>query len=85
MFLQERNTFINDQGILSPSERPLTTWKLREQADSVVDAPSLEAVTTDRTGKVLGRWNVEGGKATHTGSVVRSVGRAVLFAQREPS
>ncbi|KAG7527946.1 hypothetical protein FFLO_06488 [Filobasidium floriforme] len=71
MFLQERNTFINDQGILAPSERPLTTWKLREQADSVVDAPSLEAVTTDRTGKVLGRWNVEGGKATHTGSVVR--------------
>lgn len=85
MFLQERNTFINDQGILSPSERPLTTWKLREQADSVADAPSLEAVTTDGTGKVLGRWNVEGGKATHTGSVVRSVGRFVVFVRPEPS
>jgi len=74
MFLQERNTFISDQSILSPSERPLTTWKLKEQADSSSIPASLEAVTTDKAGKTLGRWSLEQrGKANQTGKVVRLV------------
>lgn len=74
MFLQERNTFINDQAILAPSERPLTTWKLREEADNQATATALEAVTTDRAGKVLGRWTVgETGKAQQNGQIVRWV------------
>jgi len=65
MFLRERHTFISDQAILSPSERPLTTWKLQDDARELSGAKPLEAVTTDASGKILGSWTI-GNDMVHT-------------------
>jgi hypothetical protein len=65
MFLRERHTFLSDQAILSPSERPLTTWKLQDNAKESSSTSPLEAVTTDASGKILGSWTV-GEDTVHT-------------------
>jgi hypothetical protein len=73
MFLQTRRTFISDQGLLATSERPLTVWKLKEgvvKGEQAVEE-DMEAVTTDSSGKVLGRWVVKDGLHSQEGSVVR--------------
>lgn len=80
MFLAPRSTYISDPSLLTPSERPLTTWKLMDQVNPAVAvekvagrAPgALSAVTTDKAGQVVGTFVVnESGNVEKQGKVVQ--------------
>ncbi|KAJ9123128.1 hypothetical protein QFC22_001319 [Naganishia vaughanmartiniae] len=74
LFLRPRNTLITSPAnSLVPSERPMTTWKLRESIENGLEAgqehgspqastveESVLAITEDEEGNALGRWVVMG-------------------------
>ncbi|KAJ9107431.1 hypothetical protein QFC21_000882 [Naganishia friedmannii] len=74
LFLRPRHTLITSpSSSLVPSERPMTTWKLRESIENGVEAgqeygsphaasveESVLAITEDEEGNALGRWAVMG-------------------------
>lgn len=74
LFLRPRHTSITSPSTsLVPSERPLTTWKLRESIENGADVGSeygsaqgaqveegVLAVTEDEKGNTVGKWAVMG-------------------------